>query len=425
MSLLIHNVLVNGGSRGWVAVEGEFISNVGEGDAPQAVLMEADDVVDGAGMLLLPGAIDAHVHFREPGLTHKATIASESGAALAGGVTSFIEMPNTVPQTTTLEAWRQKMDIAAHDSVANYAFMIGATDSNIGEIVRADASKMPAVKVFMGSSTGNMLLDNDRGLRAVFSEQPFRIVVHAEDQAIISRLSDKYRSRIDIAAHSLIRSAEACVRATERALELASRYGARLHVAHVTTAAETRLFDPSPSPEGKRFTAEVSPHHLTFSDDDYASLGARIKMNPSVKTGADRAALRSALVEGRLDIVATDHAPHLLSEKEGDVWTAVSGAPMVQFSLPLMLDLYGPQMTVARMSKGPAKLFGIDRRGEIKPGFYADLVLVEKLDEPYTVKDSDVVSKCGWTPLAGRSLGHRVVRTWVNGGRPPRPLECA
>lgn len=420
---VIHNAIVNGDRRGWVAVEPPFIARVGSGDVPPEVIEGSDAAVDACGAMLLPGAIDAHVHFREPGLTHKATIASESRAALAGGVTSYIEMPNTVPQTTTLDAWHDKMERAAQTSAVNYSFMIGATADNLGELRRADPSLMPGVKVFMGSSTGNMLVDDDSALRAIFAEQPFRVTVHAEDQSIVSAMGERYKDRTDIAAHSLIRPAEACVRATERAMQLADRYGTRLHVAHVTTAAETHLFDPSDSPAGRQITAEVSPHHLIFSDADYALLGARIKMNPSVKTAADRAALRAALAEGRLDIVATDHAPHLLSEKEGDVWHAVSGAPMVQFSLPAMLDMYDAATVVARMCKGPAILYGIDRRGEIKPGYYADLVLVERLAESHTVSDEDVVSLCGWTPLAGRCLGHRVVRTWVNGGAAPMALK--
>lgn len=421
--MIIHNALINGEARGWVAVEPPFIMDVGLGDAPAELLGRHDEIVDGRGMLLLPGAIDAHVHFREPGLTHKATIASESRAALLGGVTSYIEMPNTLPTTTTVEAWQQKMEIAGRDSAVNYAFMMGATADNLREILSADSALMPGVKVFMGSSTGNMLLDGDAALRAVFAEQPFRVTVHAEDQATINRMAAKYANRTDIAAHSLIRPAEACMRATERAMELAVRYGTRLHVAHVSTAAETLLFDPSDSPSGKQITAEVSPHHLTFTDEDYAALGARIKMNPAVKTAADRDALRAAAADGRLDIVATDHAPHLLSEKEGPLAKAVSGAPMVQFSLPVMLDLFDVPTVVARMCSGPAALFGIDRRGRIERGFYADLVLMELLDKPHTITDAEVASLCGWTPLDGRQTLHRVARTWVNGADKALPLR--
>lgn len=424
--MLIHNALINGTERGWVAVEPPFIARVGLGEAPQVEVDSADEVVDAQGALLLPGAIDAHVHFREPGLTHKASIASESRAALAGGVTSIIEMPNTKPPTVTIDDWRDKMDRAAARSAVNYAFMMGATADNLAELRRADPSMMPAVKVFMGSSTGNMLLDDDSALRAVFADQPFPIVVHAEDQSIVRNNEIIFRNRPgDIALHNLIRPAEACVRATERSMELAIRYNARLHVAHVTTEAETRLFEPSQSPDGKQITGEVSPHHLTFTADDYPRLGARIKMNPSVKSAADRDALRQAVADGRLDIIATDHAPHLLSEKEGDVWHAVSGAPMVQFSMPLMLDMFGPELTVARMCKGPAIAFGIDRRGSIAPGYYADLVLAERLTSPRIVSDDDVVSLCAWTPLAGHPLSHRIIRAWVNGGDAAMPLQFA
>lgn len=413
---VIHNALLNGTGRGWLAVDPPFIAAIGQGDVPPEILESAGEAIDAGGMMLLPGAIDAHVHFREPGLTHKATIASESRAALAGGVTSYIEMPNTVPQTTTTEAWEDKMETASRDSAANYAFMLGATTGNLSEILRADPSLMPAVKVFMGSSTGNMLLAEENALRDVFSRQPHRVVVHAEHQPSIDILAEKYAGRDDIAAHSLIRSAEACARATEQALELAARYGTRLHVAHVSTALETAMFDPSESPAGRQVTAEVSPHHLTFTTDDYARLGARIKMNPAIKTRADREALRRGVTEGRLDIIATDHAPHLLSEKQGGVKKAVSGAPMVQFSLPVMLDLFGAPTVVERMCKGPAALFGIDRRGSLEPGYYADLVLVEKLAEPHEITDSEVVSKCGWTPLDGYGTHHAVRRVWVNGG---------
>lgn len=430
MSLLIYNALVapDGATApypGWVAVEGRFIAGMGRGEVPARLLDAASEKVDAGGKLLMPGAIDCHVHFREPGLTHKATIASESRAATAGGVTSYIDMPNCVPPTVTIGAWTDKMERAAATSAANYAFMIGATADNVAMLAGADPSLMPAVKVFMGSSTGNMLLDGDEALRRVFAEQPFRVVVHAEDQRVIDANTAKARpidNPGDMMWHTRLRDAEACVRATERAMELAVRYGTRLHVAHVTTALETRLFDAAPSPAGKQITAEVSPHHLIHTCDDYARLGSRIKMNPAVKTAADRKALREALADGRLDIVATDHAPHLLSEKQGDVFHAVSGAPMVQFSLPAMLDLYDAATVVARMCEGPATLFGIDRRGTLRPGNYADLVLVERLDAPHAVSDADVVSLCGWTPMAGKRLGHRVAGTWVNGGLGAAPL---
>jgi len=424
--LLIHNAIFADGTRGWLAADGPVIHSRGEGDAPAHILQSAAEAVDARGALLLPGAIDAHVHFREPGLTTKATIASESRAALAGGITSYIEMPNTKPPTVTIADWENKMRRAAATSVANYAFMLGATAANLAELQRADYSAVAAVKVFMGSSTGNMLLDDDSHLRAVFADQPGRVVVHAEDQSIIDANLRHFAPIADpdnMMWHTRIRSSEACVRATEHAMELACRYGTRLHVAHVTTKAETALFDPAPSPQDKQITAEVSPHHLIHCCDDYPRLGARIKMNPAVKTAADRDALRRGIRDGRLDIIATDHAPHLPADKAGDVLHAASGAPMVQFSLTTMLDLLPPATVVRRMAEAPAELFGIVGRGRLDPGCYADLVLVEHLAEPHTITDDDVLSPCGWTPLTGYTTHHRVVRTWVNGGTGPMPLQ--
>lgn len=429
MTIIYNAILVPDGSavpsRGWLAFNRGTILSLGHGDAPAALFDSADERIDAAGAYLLPGAIDCHVHFREPGLTHKATIASESRAALAGGVTSYIEMPNTKPATVTLADWEAKMHIAEAGSAGNYAFMLGATADNLTELQHADFSKVAAVKVFMGFSTGNMLLSDDSALRAVFAEQPGRIVVHAEDQSVIDRNIEHFSPIPDpdnMLWHTRLRSNEACVRATERAMELASRYGSRLHVAHLTTAEEAALFDPSPLPGDKRITAEASPHHLLFTADDYSRLGSRIKMNPAVKFEADRRALRDAVLSGRIDIIATDHAPHLLSEKAGDVFHAMSGAPMVQFSLVKMLDLFDPATVVRRMCQSPAQLFGIEGRGTLAPGNYADLVLVEKLSDPHTITDADVLSPCGWTPLTGTPTTHRVVRTWVNGGTRPMPL---
>lgn len=430
MRLLIHNAMLcdsrRAPRRGWISVSDGIIAAVGDGDAPAATADSACGKVDACLRLLMPGAIDCHVHFREPGMEHKADIACESRAALAGGVTSYIEMPNTRPATVTLRDWEDKMERAAARSAVNYAFMMGATADNLAELRAADPRLMPAVKVFMGSSTGGMLLSDDRSLAAVFAEQGARVVVHAEDQRIIDANAAALPPGADLAdmrLHTAVRSAEACVRATGRALELAARYGTRLHVAHVTTAAECSLFDPAPTPAGKQYTAEVSPHHLLWTTDDYARLGSRIKMNPAVKTAADRSALRSALASGRLDIVATDHAPHLLADKQGDIFHAASGAPMVQFSLPVMLDLYDPQTVSLRMSAAPATLFGIDRRGLLEPGYYADIVLVEQLDEPHVITDTEVISKCGWTPMAGYATRHRVAAAWVNGGTAPLPLR--
>lgn len=429
MNVLIHNALVVDGTNpphcGWLLTSGAFIDSMGESDF-RGDIPVGTEVVDARGCLLMPGAIDCHVHFREPGLEAKATIASESRAAVAGGVTSFIDMPNTIPQTTTIAAWEDKMARAERSSAANYAFMMGATADNLAELLAAPAHLMPAVKVFMGSSTGGMLLDEPHALASVFEAQGARIVVHAEDQSIINaniRAAEPITDPDNMLWHSRLRNAEACVRATEHAMELTTRYGSRLHVAHVTTEAETRLFDPAQSPVGKQITAEVSPHHLLWTVEDYARLGSRIKMNPAVKTATDRAALRDALATGRLDIIATDHAPHRLADKQGDVFHAASGAPMVQFSLPTMLDLYDPATVAWRYAGAPAALFGIDRRGLLRPGYYADMVIVERLDTPHIVSDADVVSLCGWTPMAGSSLSHRIVATYVNGGTSPLPLN--
>lgn len=425
MRLLIHNATVADGSgaatyTGWVSAVDDTIEAVGRGEPSQADIDAADEVVDAGGDVLMPGGIDCHVHFREPGLESKATIASESRAALAGGITSFIDMPNTKPTTTTIEAWEDKMKRAAASSVINYAFMLGATVDNQPVLQRADYSRVAAVKVFMGSSTGGMLLSDDNALRAVFADQPARVVVHAEDQSVIDANVARFSPIADpenMMWHTRLRSSEACVRATERAMELAARYGTRLHIAHLTTREEVSLFDPSDSPVGRTITAEVSPHHLLFTADDYARLGSRIKMNPAVKYAADRETLRRGLAEGRIDIVATDHAPHRLADKQGDVFHAASGAPMVQFSLPAVMTIYGGDAAFVahRMAAAPAALYGIERRGRLADGCYADMVLMHRLAAPHVVGDDDVLSLCGWTPLVGTALDWEVRRTWVNG----------
>lgn len=411
MKTLIYNANIKGKGTGWVLIEDERIAAVGSGD-PQSVA--ADTKFDAQGKLLLPGAIDCHVHFREPGLTHKATIESESRAAIAGGVTSYLDMPNCVPTTTTVEAVDEKIGIAEKTSAANYGFFIGATDSNLDELLKADYTKVAGVKLFMGSSTGNMLVDNNNALNNIFSQVRVPIVVHAEDEETIKRNRAEYIARFGcteppVETHTAIRSTEACIKATEHAIELAKTHNAHLHIAHLTTVAELKAV----SQAGDNVTCEVSPHHLLWCNDDYATRGTRIKMNPAIKTAADRDALREAVRTGLVDIVATDHAPHLLEEKQGGAITAVSGAPLVQFSLPVMLDLFDVDTVVRTMCQKPAKLFGITDRGDITVGNYADLVLVEKAD--HTVTDADVESKCGWTPLNGVTLHHRVATVFLNG----------
>ncbi len=424
---ILHNaVIVNDNERfrGYVIVDGEMIADVVKGELSADIIRDGDIVEDIDGCYLLPGAIDDQVHFRDPGLTHKADIATESAAAVAGGVTSFMDMPNTVPQTVTLDALEAKHQRASQVSVANYSFFIGATNDNIDTLLQCDYTRVPGVKLFLGASTGNMLVDNNEALCRIFSEVPALIAIHSEDETIIRRNRDiyqaKYGDNVPVEMHPLIRSEEACYQSSARAVELARRYGARLHILHMSTAAELSLLS-SESIENKKITAEVCAHHLWWSDQDYSRLGTRIKWNPAIKTEADRTALRQALNDGRLDIVATDHAPHLLTEKEGGALTAASGAPLVQFSLPMMLELADNgivtvETVVEKMAHAPARLFNIDRRGYIRKGYYADLTVVRP-DSPYTVTDEMVLSRCAWTPLAGTTLHNRVITTYVNGAR--------
>ena len=423
--ITIHNArIVNLGREytGYVAIDGEFIHAMGDGAAPEALLAASQKVIDAAGMLLIPGCIDDHVHFREPGLTHKADIASESRAAVAGGVTSYMDMPNTKPLTITAEALEEKFDIAARSSVANYSFFIGATNDNIDTLLSIDNKRVAGVKLFLGSSTGNMLVDESDVLHRLFRECRTLISVHSEDEAIIRSRRAFYTGRfgedLSVFYHPLIRSAEACYVCTERAVELARRYGTRLHVAHISTARELELFWAEPLLD-KRITAEACVHHLWFTDNDYASLGTRIKCNPAIKTTADRNALRDAVNNGAIDLIATDHAPHLLSEKQGGALTAASGSPYVQFSLIMMLELvrqgvFSTVTVVEKMCHAPAMLYNIDRRGILRPGYYADIVLIDT-NTRHTVTKEDVLSKCGWSPLEGTTFHSRVVKTFVNG----------
>ena len=423
--ITIHNArIVNLGREytGYVAIDGEFIHAMGDGAAPEALLAASQEVIDAAGMLLIPGCIDDHVHFREPGLTHKADIASESRAAVAGGVTSYMDMPNTKPLTITAEALEEKFDIAARSSVANYSFFIGATNDNIDTLLSIDNKRVAGVKLFLGSSTGNMLVDESDVLHRLFRECRTLISVHSEDEAIIRERRAFYTGRfgedLSVFYHPLIRSAEACYVCTERAVELARRYGTRLHVAHISTARELELFWAEPLLD-KRITAEACVHHLWFTDNDYASLGTRIKCNPAIKTTADRNALRDAVNNGAIDLIATDHAPHLLSEKQGGALTAASGSPYVQFSLIMMLELvrqgvFSTVTVVEKMCHAPAMLYNIDRRGILRPGYYADIVLIDT-NTRHTITKEDVLSKCGWSPLEGTTFHSRVSKTFVNG----------
>lgn len=425
MKTLISNAtIINEGRRflGSVLLCGEVIEAVyGAGDA----LPEADSVVDATGLWLLPGVIDDQVHFRDPGLTHKGDIRTESRAAVAGGVTSVMDMPNTKPPATTLELLEAKYRLGAEKSLANYSFLLGATNDNLDELKRVDVRRVAGVKLFMGSSTGNMLVDDERALAAIFAETPCLIAAHCEDEATIRRNTDYYRAMlgddVPVACHPLIRSTEACYRSSAKAVELAGRYGSRLHVFHLSTGLELSLFDPRTPLADKRVTAEVCVHHLWFSDEDYARLGSRIKCNPAIKTAADRQALRCAVAEGRIDVVATDHAPHLLAEKEGGALRAASGMPLVQHSLVAMLQLaaqgvFTVEQVVERMCHAPAVLYRIVRRGYIRPGYYADLALVHP-HSPWTVSRDNIIYKCGWSPFEGTTFDAAVQSTWVNGRR--------
>ncbi len=420
MRTLIKNALiVNEGCthNGSITIEGETITGISDSTAqPEAPF---DRTIDASGCVVMPGVIDTHVHFREPGLTDKADIESESRAAAAGGVTTFFEMPNTVPQTTTLETLAGKFALAAEKSHVNYSFFFGATNDNAHLLPQIDPHEVPGVKLFMGSSTGNMLVDSTDALEKLFSTSPLPIMAHCEDTAVINRnmaeAKAKYGDDPDIKLHPAIRSEEACYRSTATAVALAKQFGAQLHVAHITTARELELF----SPNDKRITAEAVTGHLLFSDEDYATLGARIKVNPAIKSRSDRDALRHALTDGRISVVATDHAPHRYDQKQGGCARAASGMPMVQFSLPVMLELVdngvlSMERMVELMCHAPARLFSVRDRGFLRPGYKADLTIVHK-GEPWVVSKDVIESKCGWSPLEGHTFRWKVEHTLCNG----------
>lgn len=375
-------------------------------------------LIDGCGAYLMPGVIDTHVHFREPGLTDKADIASESKAAVAGGVTSYVDMPNTIPPTTTVERWAEKMALAAANSRANYAFFIGVATDNLHELLDADYTRIAGIKLFLGSTTGDMMVSDGTLIERLLKDAPCPIVVHAESEAVIkanmARLNPDGLDDLPVEIHSRLRSAEACYESSRRIVELAKRYDALLHIAHVSTAAELALLTAGPL-LGKRVTAETCPQYLLLSDADWQSKGARMKCNPAVKSDVDRDALREAVVAGLIDTIATDHAPHQLADKEGGALKAKSGMPMVQFSLVKMLDIFDPAIVAEKMSHNPARLLGIERRGFVDAGMCADMVLVRPRKKPHVIRDAEVISKCGWTPLAGMTTDHEVMATIVNG----------
>ncbi len=424
-TILQNGTIVTDGEKfvGSVIINGEFIESVIRGELPEGIVQPDDRLIDTTGKWILPGVIDDQVHFREPGLTHKAEIATEAAAAVAGGVTSFMDMPNTLPQTTTLDALEWKYRRAAETSPANYSFYIGATNDNFDVLKQIDFSQVCGVKIFMGSSTGNMLVDNSETLQRIFAEVPALLTVHCEQEQVIQQNKKYYTERfgeeLPIFFHPLIRNAEACYTSSAKAVELASKYNARLHVLHLSTEREMALLDNSKSLGEKRITGEVCVHHLWFDDNDYAQYGNRIKWNPAIKTCADRKALLEALRSDKLDVVATDHAPHLWSEKQGSCLKATSGGPLIQHSLQVMLQLamrgeFPLELVVEKMCHAPALLYRIDRRGYLRPGFYADIVVVDP-EKPYTVSTENLLSKCGWSPFEGHTFPVSIDTTFVNG----------
>lgn len=383
----------------------------------------AAKVMDLEGKYVIPGAIDDQVHFREPGLTHKGTIATESRAAVAGGITTFMEQPNTNPQTTTIKALEDKFEMARNSAFANYSFLFGGTNDNLEEIKKLDKNACSGIKLFLGSSTGNMLVDNEEVIEKIFRNTEMVISAHCEDESTIKANFAKYKAQygddIPVKYHPLIRSAEACYLSSSRAIALAKKTGARFHVFHLSTGKETELFRNDIPLEDKKITAEVCIHHLWFSEEDYDTKGTLIKWNPAVKTAADRDQLWEALLDDRIDVIATDHAPHTLEEKNNVYTSAPSGGPLVQHALPAMLEKYHDgkislEKIVEKMCHNPAKLFQIKKRGFIREGFYADLVVLD-LNDSWTVTKENIAYKCGWSPFEGNSFKSRITHTFVNG----------
>ncbi|QBZ97398.1 dihydroorotase [Flavobacterium sangjuense] len=422
-TVLIKNAkIVNEGTifEGDVLIENEFIVEIAESISPK---LSSCKIIDAEGSYLIPGAIDDQVHFREPGLTHKGDIASESRAAVAGGITSFIEQPNTVPNAVTQEILEEKYQIAAKTSYANYSFMMGGTNDNLEEILKTNPKNVAGIKLFLGSSTGNMLVDNQETLEKIFSSTKMLIAVHCEDETTIKNNLERYKLQfgedIPIEFHHQIRSAEACYISSSKAIELAKKTGARLHIFHLSTAKEMELFTNKIPLEEKQITAEVCVHHLWFSDEDYKTKGNFIKWNPAIKTADDRTALWEALLDDRIDVIATDHAPHTLEEKQQSYLKAPSGGPLVQHAVVAMFEAnhqgkISVEKIVEKMCHNPAKIFKIEKRGFIKEGFYADLVIVNP-SLPWNVKKENILAKCGWSPFDGYNFKSRITHTFVNG----------
>ena len=405
--------------KGDVLIENEIITKISSKIKPTKNI----EVINAEGKYLIPGFIDDQVHFREPGLTHKANIATESRAAIAGGITTFIEMPNTVPQATTQHLLEDKFKIAAADSYANYSFMFGGTNDNLEELLKTDPKKVAGIKLFLGSSTGNMLVDNEEILEKIFSSTKMIISVHCEDEGTIRKntaiYKEKYGDDIPLKYHPLIRSEEACYLSSSKAIELAKKTGARLHIFHLSTEKETHLFRNDIPLEEKQITAEVCIHHLWFSDKDYEEKGTHIKWNPAVKTEKDRLGLWKALLDDRIDVLATDHAPHTLDEKNNNYLNAPSGGPLVQHAIIALLEkvkegVIPIEKAVEKMSHNPAKLFQIEKRGFIKEGYFADIVLID-MNKPQTVSKDNILYKCGWSPFEGTTFSSTITHTFVNG----------
>lgn len=421
--ILIKNAkIVNEGTifEGDVLIENDLIVEIAD-----SISLKTSDciVIDAEGNYLMPGAIDDQVHFREPGLTHKGDIESESRAAVAGGITSFIEQPNTVPNAVTQEILEDKYQIASQKSFANYSFMMGATNDNLEEVLKTNPKNVAGIKIFLGSSTGNMLVDNEAVLEKIFSSTPMLIAVHCEDETTIKNnlaaFKEQYGDDVPVTAHNLIRSAEACYISSSKAVALAKRTGARLHIFHLSTAKEMELFTNKIPLEEKKITAEVCVHHLWFTDEDYKTKGNFIKWNPAVKTADDRAELWKALNDGRIDVIATDHAPHTKEEKQQSYLNAPSGGPLVQHAVVAMFEAHhqgkiSVEKIVEKMCHNPAKLFKIEKRGFIKEGYHADLVIVNP-SLPWSVKPENILYKCGWSPFEGFTFKSRITHTFVNG----------
>lgn len=421
-SILIKNArVINEGEifESDILIKGQFIDRIDREISSDGV----DKIIDAKGKYLLPGLIDDQVHFREPGLTHKATIYTESKAAVAGGITSFMEMPNTVPNTLTQELLAQKYSIGAKDSLANYSFFMGASNDNLEEVLKTDPTNVCGVKIFMGSSTGNMLVDNEKALEGLFSKVDMLIATHCEDEATIRENTAKYRAEygedVPIEMHPLIRSAEACYKSSSMAVELAKKHNTKLHILHISTGKELALFDNTIPLEKKRITAEACIHHLWFNDKDYKSKGTLIKWNPAVKTESDQKAILQGVLENRIDVLATDHAPHTIEEKNNTYFKAPSGGPLVQHSLVALLEMFHQgkislEKIIEKACHNPAKLFQIKNRGFIREGYYADLVLAD-LKKPWSVNKSNIIAQCGWSPFEGATFQSKVTHTLVSG----------